>query len=166
MKTTSAGDWIGAARKRHQRAFSLVETVVGMVMVGMTCLALYSGMTFGMKTLQGARETERATQIMEEKLDTVRLYAWDKILTSGYIPQRFTNQFALADAGLAGLGYTSGGFNYYGTITVASNLTVSPTYKKDLLQITISLSWTNGSMPHQASMTTFVARYGLYTYVY
>ncbi|PYJ01114.1 MAG: hypothetical protein DME25_18915 [Verrucomicrobia bacterium] len=119
-----------------------------------------------MKTLQGARETERATQIMEEKLDTVRLYAWDKILTSGYIPQRFTNQFALADAGLAGLGYTSGGFNYYGTITVASNLTVSPTYKKDLLQITISLSWTNGSMPHQASMTTFVARYGLYTYVY
>ena len=95
-----------------------------------------------------------------------RLYAWDKILTPGYIPATFTNQFALADPGLAALGYTSGGFKYYGTITIVTNLAVSSTYKKDLLQITISLSWTNGSMPHQASMTTFVARYGLYTYVY
>jgi len=153
---------MGAARKRHQRAFSLVETVVGMVMVGVTCLALYSGMTFGMKTLQGARETERATQIMEEKLDTIRLYSWDQINTSGYISNRFYVPFSPSNA-LAGS--SSPGVTYTGMVTIA-DAALSETYSTNLKAITIDLYWPSHPSVRHTQMSTFVAKYGLQCYVY
>lgn len=150
-----------------ESAFTLIESMVGMSMVGMTCLALYGGMTFGVHSLQSARETERATQIVAEKLDTIRLYPWDKIHTPGFIPTTFTSPFAATDSKLAELGYPTGGFNYHGTVSIATNISaIDSSYRHITLQVSVSLSWTNGGRARQASMATFVTRNGLYSYVY
>ena len=155
--------WLGPSRRL---GFTLFETMVAMGVVGMTCLALYSGMTFGVQTIQSAREAERATQIMAEKLDTARLYAWDKIATPGYIPETFTNTFAIADGALAALGYSAGGFSYHGSVTIDTNLAVDASYRNNLLQMTVTLNWTSAGRPKQTRMTSFVARHGLYSYIY
>jgi Tfp pilus assembly protein PilV len=152
--------------RRVETGFTLVENMVGMVMVGMTCLALYGGMTFGLESIQSARETERATQIVAEKLDTIRLYSWDKISTAGFIPATFTSPFTAADAKLTELGFLSDGFSYQGSVSIETNLAaLHPSYRGDTLQVTVTLSWTN-ARPRQAQMTTLVARNGLYTYIY
>src|SRR5256885_4625688 len=70
--------------------FSLVEVTVGMAVIGTAVVALFSGFTSGFFTMQMARENLRATQIMLEKTETLRLYSWDQVTTPGFIPLTFT----------------------------------------------------------------------------
>src|ERR1051325_3009125 len=71
-------------------AFSLVEAVVGMGVIGTVVGALMSGITTGTFTMRMARENLRATQIMLEKVETIRLYSWEQIKTPNFIPSSFT----------------------------------------------------------------------------
>ena len=159
-------------RRRSQlgAAFSLVEVLVGIVIMGITFAALYGGMAYGITSLQMSRESLRATQIMSEKLDTIRLYAWDKVVIPGYISNSFTAAFVPGDPALAAQGFTSGGVTYYGRVTVSTNSSalsgISDTYKKELCEVSVSLAWTNGAKARSARMTTLVAKEGLQTYVY
>ena len=153
-------------RSDRQRASTLVEAVVGVALTGISIVALTAGITHGVQTIRRSRETLRATQIMEEKMDTIRLYSWDKVVTPGFLPATFTNQFAPPDAALNKFGNTSGGPTYFGAITVASNLPVDVSYRANLVQITVSLQWDSGGATRHASMSTFVAKNGLQTYVY
>lgn len=157
-------------RRQATAAFSLVEAVVGMAIMGITFAALYGGMAYGISSLQMSRESLRATQLMSEKLDTIRLYAWDKVVIPGYISNSFTATFVPEDPALAAKGFTSGGVIYYGTVTVSTNSSAlsgfSDTYKMDLCEVSVSLAWTNGAKAHSARMSTLVARNGLQTYVY
>lgn len=139
--------------------------MVAVAIIGVCVSALYGGMTFAMGNLQRARETQRATQILTEKLDTIRLYGWDKITSGTYIPPTFITSFAPADPGLSALGQTNRGFYYYGTIEIGTPDAVSDVYKHNMRQVTVILRWTNSS-PRTSSMTTFVAKNGLHTYVY
>ena len=53
--------------------FSLVEVVIAMAVAGVSVIALLSAISSGMLTMQMARENVRATQIMLEKTETLRL---------------------------------------------------------------------------------------------
>src|SRR5437870_8293855 len=74
-------------------AFSLVEASIGMGIIGTVVGALLSGISAGFFTMKMARENLRATQIMLEKVETIRLYRWDQITNSGFIPTLFTNYY-------------------------------------------------------------------------
>src|SRR5262245_30151305 len=80
----------GRRKNRRAAGFSLVEVTVGMAVIGTSAIALFSGFTSGFFTMQMARENLRATQIMLEKTETLRLYSWDQINTGGFIPATFT----------------------------------------------------------------------------
>lgn len=159
-------------RRRRQpgAAFSLVEVLVGMIIMGITFAALYGGMAYGITSLQMSRESLRATQLMSEKLDTIRLYAWDKVVIPGYVTNSFKATFVPADPALTAQGFTSGGVTYYGTVSISTNSSAlsafSDTYRKHLCEVRVSLAWTNGAKAHSARMTTLVAKEGLQTYVY
>jgi prepilin-type N-terminal cleavage/methylation domain-containing protein len=73
--------------------FTLIEAMVAMAVVGILIGALYSGVTWGMGNYQRARETMRATEILTEKLDSVRLFNWDQITNGTSIPASFTASF-------------------------------------------------------------------------
>src|SRR5688500_20096986 len=79
--------------------FSIIEATIGMGIVGTTVAALFSGFTSGFFTMQMARENLRATQIMLEKMETIRLYSWDQvtspnaIIPTNFIPTSFTNYY-------------------------------------------------------------------------
>src|SRR5512136_1579143 len=76
--------------RRWAAGFSLVEVTIGMGIVGTLVGALLSGFTSGLFTMQMARENLRATQIMLERMETIRLYSWSQINSNGFITPTFT----------------------------------------------------------------------------
>lgn len=145
------------ARRRKIAAFSIIEVTVGMGVVGTSMAALFSGFTTGFFTMQMARENLRATQIMLEKTETLRLYSWEQINTPGFIPAAFTNSY---DPNAQ-----NKGVNYAGTLTVA-NAPISSSYSNNMKQVTVTVNWTTGSLNRSRSLTTYVARNGLQSYIY
>src|SRR5688572_18582124 len=82
MRTASV---IAVPNRRRNQAFSLVEAVVGMALLGLVCMALFSGLCNSTFSVQLARENLRATQIMAEKLDTIRLYRWKDVTNEKFV---------------------------------------------------------------------------------
>ncbi len=136
----------------------MIEVTIGMGVIGTTCAALLTGITTGFFTMRMARENLRATQIILEKVETIRLYSWDQINTPGFIPATFTQVYDPTRTNSAGL-------TYNGTMTITTPA-ISNSYKDDLRMLTVNLSWTTGSIPRTRQFSTFIARDGLQNYTY
>src|SRR5260221_3930901 len=98
---------------KNSAAFSLVEVVLGMAIIGTVLGAMLSGITTGTFTMRLTRENLRATQIMLEKVETIRLYNWEQT-TTNFIPSSFTSYYdpQAADG--------SQGVQYHRTITIGA----------------------------------------------
>lgn len=144
---------------RVSKAFTLVEVLIAMCIMAVSIVAFYAGVSWGFGVVQVARENLRATQILAEKMDTVRLYTFEQVTSNSFIPTTFIASY---------YGTTnSGGLLYTGTVTIAQfNLPSPPAYSNDLRVISVDLTWTSGRVPRTRSMSTIVARNGLQTYIY
>ena len=131
-----------------------------MAILGVSVVALLSGVSSGLLTMQMARENVRATQIMVEKTETLRLYSWDQITTTNFMQTSFTERYdpIATNNNAAGTTYT-------GTVTIAS-VAMTTAYSDEMKQVTVSLNWTTGRINRNRSFTTFVARNGLQNYIY
>ena len=142
--------------RRHLAAFSLIEATVGMGVIGTVVGAMLSGITTGTFTMRMARENLRATQVMLEKVETIRLYSWDQV-TTNFIPSSFTNYYdPMAQPGSQGL-------SYIGTMSI-SPAAVNSSYSNDMRMVTVHLSWQTGGLQRQREFSSFIARNGLQTY--
>ena len=137
--------------------FGLTESLFGVLVMGIVFMALYAGMATGFQSVRAARENLRATQILLEKFETIRLYNWDQITNSGFLPPTFTNQFAPTQG--------SKGVQYIGRVTISSSMPVTEVYKDDMRMVVINLSWNSGGATRSRTITNFVARYGLQNYI-
>jgi len=88
--------------------FSLIEATIGLGIIGTVVGAMLSGIANGTFTMRMARENLRATQIMLEKVETIRLYSWDQINSNGFIPTTFTNLYDPQGAPNASCGFFFG----------------------------------------------------------
>ena len=155
-------------RLKTLAAFSLVEASVGMAIFGIGFVALHGGLTSSCGTVQAARDNLQATQIMSEKLDTIRLYGWDKITNSGYIPVSFTKVYTAKGEWTSPIGTNAtvpSGVVYTGTLSI-NPAGITETYSNDLRLVSVSLAWKTGMRQRTAKMSTFVSRFGLQQYVY
>ncbi len=148
------------AARCARAAFTLVETLVAMVIVGIVAAALYSGMAHAMMTMQLARENARATQILTEKMDIIRLYNWQRVNPS-YIPTNFTDLF---DPVAAAKNSKAGGPAYGGSITIAP-VPLSVGYAPRMRQVTVEVHWQTRGPRRSRQLTTYVSRYGLHNYI-
>ena len=140
-------------------AFSLVEATVGMGIVGTTVATLFSGFTSGFFTMQMARENLRATQIMLERVETIRLYSWDQINTPGYITPTFTASYdPEAPTGQNGLVYT-------GSLTIVP-CDVPSSYSADMRKVIVRVNWKTGNLQRTREFTSYISRFGMQDYVY
>ena len=126
--------------------------------LGVSFVSLYAGFSGGFSGVQTSRENLRATQVLLEKLETIRLYSWDQINTSGFIPTTFSAPFNPSTN-------STGGFTYQGTVSIA-NAPIEEAYSTDLKLVTVEVTWTSATIARKASMSTFVSRYGLQNYIY
>jgi prepilin-type N-terminal cleavage/methylation domain-containing protein len=139
-------------------AFSMIEILVAMTVLGIMFVSLYSGFSSGFAVVQLARENLRATQILQEKMETIRLYTWDQINTPGFIPTNFVDNFYVSSNVVSGMSYT-------GRVTIAK-APVSETYSNELKSVTIDLKWVSADVMRTRTMQTYVTRHGLQNYIY
>jgi hypothetical protein len=141
-------------------AMTLVDVVMAVAVLGVMASGIFGSFRYGFFTLQLVRENQRATQIILEKVETIRLYSWDQIQpTNNFIPATFTDVYDPQAAANAQ------GTIYNGTVAVA-NCPLSSSYSACLRQLTVTLSWTTRDIPHTRSLTTYIARDGIQNYVY
>ena len=150
-----------ASRRRFRAAFSLVEVLVAMGIIGVLFVALYAGFLSGFRVLHLARENLRATQVMLEKMETLRLYSWQQLNTSGFIPGSFTARYDPTATNNAAM-------TYYGTISISnySSIYGSVSYASNIRVVTVQVVWTNSGLRRTRVMSTLVSRNGLQNYIY
>jgi len=136
---------------------TLVEVLIGMAIFGVLFISLYGGISSGLAIIRSARENLRATQVMLEKMETIRLYNWDQITQNGYIPVTFAAPYWPADG--------TNGLQYHGTMTI-TNVPFNESYSADMRQVVVNVNWRSGTVVHQREMRTMVSRHGLQNYIY
>lgn len=137
-------------------AFSLAESAVGIAIAGILFVALYAGIAHGFATIRLSRESLRATQILQDRFETIRLYNWNQVNSNAFLLPNFRVPL-YADR-------TNAGY-YEGTVRVSLPAFAEP-YTNQLRLVTVQLSWTNGQRRATREMTSLVARYGLQSYVF
>jgi prepilin-type N-terminal cleavage/methylation domain-containing protein len=142
-------------------AFTIIEVIMAIAVLGVLIMALYSGMSTAVFSTRLARENLRATEILLEKMEGIRLYSWDQVLTSGYIPTNFTAYY-YDDGNTNG---TGSGIIYTGTVTLASCPIASVNYTNEIRQLSLTLNWVSGGIARNRSLTTLLARYGVQNHI-
>lgn len=138
----------------------MIEIMVAVVVLGIMFVSLYSGFSTGFAVVQLARENLRATQILQEKMETIRLYTWEQILTPGFVPTNFIESF-----------YTSGtnnavaGIAYTGRVAIV-NAPITESYSNELKSVNIRVQWRSAGVVRSREATTLVTRNGLQNYIY
>jgi hypothetical protein len=139
-------------------AFSFVEALVAVTICGLMFLTLYAGFSSGFAILQLSRENLRGTQILQEKMETFRLYSWDQLTDASFIPTDFVDTFYPGTQSTSGISYT-------GKVTIAA-APISESYSNELRLITVEVEWVSAKVLRKRDMSTLVSRYGLQNYIY
>lgn len=144
-------------------AYTLAEVAVTSALLGVLFVSLYGGMSSGFAITQVSRENLRATQILVERMEGIRLYNWNQLVYSNWIPAVFTNYYYPITAP-----GESPGIAYTGRMSVRLNPTMDPatTYSADMCRVRARVDWVSAGVPRSRTMTTYVARNGVQNYVY
>jgi len=141
--------------KQFNRGVTLVEVVMATVIIAVTGAAVISSINYGLLVIRIARENQRATQVMLERLESIRLYSWDQVNSNGFIPAAFT--VGIDPSVANSLPY------YTGTVTIVQ-APIAESYQTNLLQITVEVNWVSCQRLQTRTMSSFFSKYGLQTY--
>jgi prepilin-type N-terminal cleavage/methylation domain-containing protein len=149
---------ITASSRPDRNAFTLVEVLISVAVISIVFVTLYFGISAGFGVVATTREDLRATQILNEKIETMRLYTWSQINNNTTIPRSFTNwYYELANASDLGVAYT-------GSVTI-SGVPFSNNFSSGMRQVRVGLSWTSGRVPRYREAYTYVSSNGLQKYI-
>src|SRR5215213_1646542 len=109
-----------------EAGFTLAELMIGCAILGIMVVSLFGGISFGFSNITIARQNLRATQIVLEKMEIMRMYSWEQVNSNGFVPSTFTAPFFPTSGS-----DTNGGLVYYGTISI-TNVSLSTTYDEDM----------------------------------
>jgi hypothetical protein len=152
---------------RTSAAFTITEAVVAAGLFAIVFLAAYWGIVQGDKLIENTRENERATQILLDKAEVLRLYTWDELTNIAFTPLSFSESYNASGTTNNNGAVTDGNeaLTYYGSVTIGS-APLTETYSNDMRLLTFQLNWTNNYLNHQRQFTTLVSRYGEHNYIY
>jgi prepilin-type N-terminal cleavage/methylation domain-containing protein len=168
-------------QSQARRAFTLVEVMVAVAIIGISVGALLTGISQSVFNIRMARENLRATQIMLEKTETLRLFTWDQLnnpnfFTNGstsvhylvdgasrkYLCSHFVQKYDPNSTNAQGLSY-SGKIRFYDP----RNYSIDTTYSTNNMKaVYVELTWKTGKINRTRSLTTLVTKNGLQNYVY
>ena len=145
---------------RYAKAFTLAEVVIATMIVTVSATALMGCFNLSFFIMQMARENQRATQVILEKAEAIRLCNWDQVNTSGFIPATFTDYYdPTATNG-------SKGAVYNGTCAVSAFPDGSVSYATNMRTLTIIVRWNTKSVARARTNITLIVKDGIQNYVY
>jgi Tfp pilus assembly protein PilV len=144
-----------------QCAFTIAEVLVAVFILGIACISLYAGFATGFMLVDSTRQELRATQILTQKAEALRLCSWSSLAN---FPLSFSESYDPTS--------TNGGILYVGTVTtdVAAVIPSSAAYQSNMCVATIDLYWTNYNgkrkIVHNRMSQTLIAHYGIQNYIW
>jgi prepilin-type N-terminal cleavage/methylation domain-containing protein len=146
---------------RWQQAFTLVELLVGMAILGIAGTAICGAITMMFYNTQYSRENLRASQILAQTTEVIRLCNWDQTdPTTNFIPTSMSVPYYTDYVSVTNLPV------YQLTVTTANPPPLAAWYSNDLRMLTIQATWTSGRLSHTQSVATYVSQWGLQNYVW
>jgi uncharacterized protein (TIGR02598 family) len=154
----------GAGKSNRRQGFTIVEVMIGVVILALAIVTLFALLSAGFAIVRLNRENLRATQIMLNRVEGLRLYNWSQLTSEGLVPTNFTEYYYP-------LGSTNNlGTLFSGRVKIDPGMqTPSSTYGSNMMRkVTVHISWTNGSgnFVHTRQLTTYVSQYGLQNYLF
>ena len=146
--------------RKPDSGVTLVDVIMAVALLGVMASGVFGSFRYGFFTLQLVRENQRATQILLEKVETLRLYSWDQVNAPNFIPANLPPEYYDPQAATGAQGTV-----YNGTVTLA-NCLLTNSYAANLRQVTVTMNWTTRNIPHTRSITTYIAKDGIQNYVY
>jgi hypothetical protein len=138
----------------------MIDVLMAIFVFAVMSVSLMGSFSYGFFVMQLVRENQRATQILLEKIETIRLYSWDQVMTPGFVPASFQDVYdPQAPAG-------SQGTPYNGTVTVNA-YPYGTSYAADMRRLDVTLTWTTiRNYTRTRTLSTFIAKDGIQNYVY
>lgn len=124
----------------------LAEVVVSLFIFAIMATVVLNGIVFSMRSLEYLRDDSRATQVLLDKTEVVRLCTLGQVRNASYVPRTFTDG------------------NYTGTVSVGPVPFVN-SYSSNLSAVTFTVNWKSSGTPCRRSWTTYVAKTGLQGYI-
>lgn len=139
---------------------SLIEVVMAVCVVGLVSAGLMGSISCGFTMLSRTRENQRATQVMLEKVETLRLYSWSQINSNGFVPVKFTELLNPLDVDKKNPSLITG-------TMVVEKFPFATSYSNSVKQVKMTLEWRGvGNLLRKRQFTTFIAQDGMQNYVY
>lgn len=144
---------------RRVLAFTLSEILMCVLIVNIGAAGLMGCFKYAFFVTGLTRENQRATQLMLERAEAIRLCSWDQVRSNGFIPTTFTEYFdPTAPSGSMGIVYS-------GTVAITS-FPYTTSYKDNMRQLTLTMQWQSGSIVRRRTNVTYIAKDGIQNYVY
>ncbi len=171
-------------RRLHEFAFTLAELLVSVALVSVVVVSLYAGIVQGMVIVDVGRDNMRATQLMVNTMEIVRLYNWDQINSNGYIPTNFVTELYPTNSARAAVPIieeqelvqeeirlieevAEKNPNRMCEVNIAiTTPNLGTDYQTNMRQIDITVKWTNQNVVRTRTMSSFIAEEGIQKYVY
>ncbi len=148
-------------KSRLQQGMTLIEVLLATSGLSIILVTLYVSLSQGFAVIQTARENLRAGQILQEKMETMRVYNWDQIVAADVIPRSFVEPFYSVG------NIQANGPDYYGTVTISNAFPVgSASYSEQLKWVIVKVQWESGNITREREMRTLVSEFGLQSYIY
>ena len=150
--------------------YTLAEVMISVFLLATMMISLYAGFYSGFAIAKLSRENLRATQIMVQKLEAVRIYNWKQVTNSAMLATTFVDYYNPAGASNGTYGAYYQGFV---SVTPPSTNTIPNAYNDKMRAVTVTVYWTNyltqpntNKIVRSRTMQTLVARYGMQDYIY
>ena len=157
---------VNKTKRTFCAAFSLVEVIMSVVVLAVMLISLFGGFSAGFAVVQLARENLRATQILVQRTEDVRLFSWAQVTNSTFFKTNFTDWY-----NPSGTNNRTAGAVYKGVVNVSIPAEMPGVYKDNMRAVTLTLFWTNyvhgttNKIVRNRQMKTYVARFGVQNYV-
>src|SRR5437868_13901783 len=92
-------------RTHAASAFTIAETVVAVAVLAIMLASFFAGLSMSLSVVQAARENVRATQLMSERMETLRVTRWEDLGPTNFLAF-FNPATNVTGSGAAGLIYT------------------------------------------------------------
>lgn len=138
--------------------------MVAALILAVLFVAIFSLLNFNLTATRLCRDNTRATQVLLDKMECLRLYQWQQLTNPVFLATNFTSwSYESTNAGTTnaiGLGTQFAG--NLAIITPAPTLT-GITYRSNLALVTVTVSWNYGNtnQAHTRSMSTYFSQVGM-----
>lgn len=149
--------------RRRTHAFTLAEVLVAVAIMSVSFVSLYLGISFAFSVTSLERENLRATQVMLQRMEGIRLFTWDQLTNTAMNPTYFEERYFPGSGTIP-----PSGLYFTGRVEIANVdfASPAPSYSANMKKITVRVEWASGKVPRSRSTFTYVAKEGMQNYVY